>query len=624
MRVRRALLVAASLSASAACTSLLGDFSVSSSSPPGPEAGGDDSPVTVDGSPEGGVDGTSMPTYMIVAPDTSAFVGQPAKVDATGTSATLAGTMYSASQLSFSWTFASNPPAPGSGLSDQSIAGATGDTPSFTPDVPGVFKLKVQVSLQNAAPSTALVNVLAAFPQVLYAQGGVADAGPYAVYAVSDSRAQSAHPVLCPDTVVTSVPGEVAAYATLAGGRAFDFFEVPGATKFAAFTMDYFDAGNVYAAHLWAGNSNSACPGVADAGPLRDWGNTLFRGGANHWGSEPHFSPDGARFVVYDSSWNIQTYPSDPSTAVTSPNAIGPYISGTLDPRDLDPQACRASPLPVRCPQEPPRVEWSKGQLAWARPVLSSMTSSWEIVLADDTAGSAGGATQHMVCPGVTPRQFALLPDGTVIASYRQTPTAGVNIYRLKPAADKTCITDVTYTAMPSTLGAVASDFSISPDGKTLVYLALDPTSQDVSKFDGGTRGQLPGGYLYSVPVDPTADGGMSTPQLISTDPALFGPRWIGNGTQIVFTRLDALTGGGAPATSVVVIAANGGGATLIAQGDGVTSFASSSGSGACSAAPGGAGGAAGGALVSLVAALAIRRKKTNAGTRNRGMGNGE
>src|SRR4029077_20780186 len=66
--------------------------------------------------------------------------------------------------------------------------------------------------------------------------------------------------------------------------------------------------------------------------------------------------------------------------------------------------------------------------------------------------------------------------------------------------------------------------------------------------------------------------------------PAIFGPRWIGGGTSIVFTRLDgivAITGN--PATSVVVVGPDGGGKQIVAQGDGVSTFVSPSGNAACS-----------------------------------------
>src|SRR5260370_1008691 len=58
---------------------------------------------------------------------------------------------------------------------------------------------------------------------------------------------------------------------------------------------------------------------------------------------------------------------------------------------------------------EPPRVEWTANGLAWAQPTANG----WQIVSAPDGA-DAGQPTQYMSCKGVTPREIAMLSDGTV------------------------------------------------------------------------------------------------------------------------------------------------------------------------------------------------------------------
>ena len=218
---------------------------------------------------------------------------------------------------------------------------------------------------------------------------------------------------------------------------------------------------------------------------------------------------------------------------------------------------------------------------------------------------------------GRHPRQIALLADGTVIASYRQSPQSSENLYQLKPNAQQSCSREQQYTNLSDASGATATDFAVSPDGTQLAFLEVDPAAQDASAWMAGSS-QLPGGYLYVVPVA----GG--TPQQASSDPAIYGPRWIGGGTALEFTRLDGIIAAtGRLATSVVVVSPDGGPEQVVAQGDGVSTFVSTSGNAACSVvAPGriGPGGAAGAVFgLATIAALGVRGHRRE----RRGQGRG-
>jgi hypothetical protein len=228
-------------------------------------------------------------------------------------------------------------------------------------------------------------------------------------------------------------------------------------------------------------------------------------------------------------------------------------------------------------------VTWTATGLAWAQPTLDG----WEVVTVPDAPNMM--PMTYMTCPGVTPREIAILPDGTVIASYRETPQSSENIYRLKPDAKQNCSHEVQYTNLSDAGSSTATDFAISPDATLIAFLQIDTGLQNASPWVQGNS-QWPGGYVYVVPLA----GG--TPTQVSSEPAIYGPRWIGGGTAIVFTRLDSVSPiTGRPATSVVVVAADGGGEQIIAQGDGVSTFVSTSGNAACSIgrAGGGRGGAA-------------------------------
>jgi hypothetical protein len=566
MRERISVFLFVSVS-TVACTSLLGDFTFSEQ----PSDGGHPRDAAV--ADVGSVD---MATVRAITSDVSVYLGQTATLDASRSTTTQGS-------LAFAWTLTSTPP--GSRITAASLTGANSATVTLVPDTAGDFVL--QVSVQGVgATDVKSATVRAAVPQVLFAQGvtsGASGGGvnpSSAYYTIADSDGGNAHPVLCPDVIDDArnqdLPAPFAAYA----GRAYDYWEGPPGqlSKFAAFTVDFaLDGG--FSTHLWAGTSLSTC-GV----PPADLGATLF-GPGSPFGAEPHFSPDGMRFVVFDRQWRIVTFAADgkspPQVVATYPVPY-PQASSFLDPVGLETNSGYLF--------EPPRVTWTEsGQaLAWAQPTVSG----WEIVTAPDTANAK--PTTYMTCPGVTPREIAVLSDGTVIASYRQSPQSSENLYQLKPDAQQNCSREHQYTNLADSGSSTATDFAVSPDGTQIAFLQIDTSLQDASRWTlGGSR--LPGGYLYVVPV------AGDSPKQVSSDPAIYGPRWIGGGTALVFTRLDGVPPStGRPATSIIVIAPDGGGGHVIAQGNGVSTFVSTSGNAACGVAQGPARGPRGREVVAL------------------------
>lgn len=554
------------------CTSLLGDFVVSTTTT--------DAGIPTDGAMTSTQPDAGAAVVQAMTSDVSVFVGQLATVDASNSTATQ-GT------LAFAWTVLLAPD--GSGVTTNSLTGASTAKASFVPDVGGQYELQVTVSAGGSTDAHT-ARVSAAWPQVLFAQGAVDDAGiGSATYTVSDFEGGS-HPVLCPDVITnSSVP--IAAFAAYAG-RTYDFWEAPPGEplKFAAFTLDLVPDAGLFA-HLWSGTSDSTCES-----PPFDYSATGF-GPGRPYGSEPHFSPDGSRFVVFDQDWHIVTYAADGADA-GSPNVVATYAvpyrqaGAFLDPVASGPDAGYLF--------EPPRVAWTDNGLAWAQPT----ESGWEIVTAPDVPDAS--PTPYMTCKGTTPREIAMLRDGTVVASYRPTADASENIHLLKPDAQQNCYHEQQYTNLVDSGASVATDFAVSPDETQIAFLQLDTTSQDASPWVDGDS-HLPGGYVYVVPV------GGGTPTLVSNEPAVYGPRWIGAGSALVFTRLNGVVGAkGRPATSVVVIGLDGGADRIIAQGDGIASFVSTSGSAACGVSGGGARDARGAAAlwVAVAAARWGRKRK--------------
>ncbi|MBV9948323.1 MAG: hypothetical protein JOZ69_15840 [Myxococcales bacterium] len=370
--------------------------------------------------------------------------------------------------------------------------------------------------------------------------------------------------MLCPD-VVSSASVEAANLAAF-GGRAYDYWEAPAGqtSRFAAFTLEPTDGG-AWNAHLWAGTSASGC---SPATQPADLGTARF-GPGRPYGSEPRFKSDGSRFVVFDDRWRIVTYPGDGATAATgATHVVATYSVPPLGSSVLDPSGAEgANGYFV----EPPRVAWTATGLAWAQPTQDG----WEIVTAPDMTNAL--QSTYLVCAGVTPREIAMLDDGTVLASYRDSPQSAENLFLLKPDAQRNCVHEQQYTHVAGGSSSIATDFAVSPDGTLIAFLQLDAATQDTSPWMTA-GGQLPGGYLYVVPVA----GG--TPVKVLNDPALFGPRWVAGGTGLVFTRLDGVApASGREATSVVYVMPDGGSKHTVVQGDGVSSFVSTSGNAACS-----------------------------------------
>lgn len=566
--MRRCIIVFLLTYTSAGCSSLLGDFTITGDTI---DAGSAADQAVADAITANTDGGGGLATVKIITSDVSVYLGETATIDASKSTTTQGS-------LTFAWTVSSIPA--GSHISTASLTGADGAAVHFAPDLAGDYVLGVTARGLGSS-DTRSAKVTAAVPRVLFAQGVTGAQGggggqAAAYYIIADLDGGNAHPVLCPDIVNNApnrlVPALYAAYAS----RAYDYWEAPAGqpSRFAAFTVDYAPDGLSIATHLWAGTSMSNC-----SAPPVDLGAMIF-GPGRPYGSEPHFNPDGTSFVVFDQQWHIVTYAADggrPPNVVTSYGVPYDQASQFLDPVGVEANSGYSV--------EPPRVAWTANgmDLAWARPTVGG----WEIVTAADKPNQT--PTTYMTCTGVTPREIAMLPDGTVIASLRQTRNSSENIYQLKPDAQQKCSQEHQYTNLADAGSSIATDFAVSPNGSQIAFLQIDTSLQDAGAWIQGSS-QLPGGYVYVVPVA----GG--TPRQVSSEPALYGPRWIGGGTALVFTRLDGMASStGKPATSVVVISPDGGGEHTVAQGDGVSTFVSTSGNAACSV--GGGGGAAVGRL---------------------------
>src|SRR5579859_6570136 len=251
--MRKPLLLALSLLAgTAACTTLLGDFSAgSSSSSGGGGSSGSVNEASTDDGPgdDGGTEGTTG-TVHAVPIGTSVFLGQKASADGTQSTPT------PANGGSYAWQLGA--PA-GSSLTSADLQGGSTASVTFTPDVPGEYDLELTVSAFGTSDSEK-TKLFALLPQMFFAQGTVSDAGSSAAYMVVDYDGGNLHPVVCPDTTVTTVPNEIATFAAYAG-RAFDFWESANQpSKLAGFMMNY-QSGQGYSTELYVTNAAATCGG---------------------------------------------------------------------------------------------------------------------------------------------------------------------------------------------------------------------------------------------------------------------------------------------------------------------------------------------------------------------------
>jgi MYXO-CTERM domain-containing protein len=579
------------VASTSACTSLLGDFTTGQGAAPDgggvvPEGGAP--PSSHDASvPEAGDDsGTAPATIAVMASDVAVYLGQTATVTAS------AGSSPGAT---FVWTVTSAPTS--SGVTTASLTGPATATASFVPDVAGTYVLHA-VAQAGAATGSHDVHVTAAIATVFYGRfeqppTGSADAAPPSTeaYYAAGADGNKARAVTCPTTVSNSEdPYHV--------GVAFDFWEPPAGQpyKFAAFYPVVGDGGTGQL-QLVVGTSDSTCASPPAAVGIFDQALA---------GLQPSFSADGSRVAFYDDAMNVVTIGSDGTDkhAVTSYLASEPDGSAPIYDVGADSNS------------SPPRLQWTKsGSLAWAR----STATGWQIVTAPDQDGAP--VTDYMDCLGVTPHQIAMLSDGTVIAAYRPDGAAGAeNLFQLKLDPSKDCAVVHAYTALTVSDAGVAgfaTDFSVSPDEKQIVYAAVDATSQSTDPWLGG---DYPGGYVYVVPVD-----GSSPPSQVTSDASLNGPRWISGGSAIAYTRIDSnpyttqMRFGNLielinhpPTMSVRVVAASGGASRVIDYGDGTNVTVSTAGNGgSCSTGRGTPPGFAGLLSLAGVAYLARRRRRS-------------
>lgn len=594
------LAVLLTVSATAACNAILGDFNATDGG--AADASTDhtsDVKSHTDARTDGGMEASQV-KLTAVATGSNVWVTETATVDGSKSTAS------SGKISSYAWNFTSVPS--GSAIKNASLSSATADKPTFTPDVAGKYELELTVS-EGTQKASAGATVTANAPQVFYNKANAGSSGGFAEdagansagYWVGDFDGKNKHGVTCPnDLPYLRDYGNLGVWPIFSAG-CLDFLEgeAGAPVQFAGFALEVeTDAGldggtlTTLQTHLWAGTNNSACSGS----PPTDLGVYPADASADIFAYGPRFSPDGKYVAFHDSALNIATVPvsGGAATIVDKYYASDPTGAALIAPFDSEPGLFGSGGVGSIVPSP----AWHGTSVAWARAVDAT---TWEIVTAPNVAN--GPVSVYMKCPGITPREIAILNDGTVMVALRTAKTGPVNITLFKTDSSQNCSTVRTYSNLSDSAISVATAFSLSPDETQIAFTLFDPATGDASFFGGG----ITVGAIYTAPVD-----GSSPPTRVSNDNSIYGPRWVGGGRFLAFDKLGTLSDASpVPPISIVTLSPESGTEAVVETSDGVHTLVILSSSLSCSttARPAGAGAFA---FLSIILAtrLAMRRRK--------------
>jgi hypothetical protein len=467
----------------------------------------------------------------------------------------------------------------GSAVTTASLQNANTAKPSVQPDVLGDYVLTLTVT-SGTAKATKTVTVHAVNAHVFYSTTKADDISPYFEYDVVQMDGTGPHAVSCRQRIL-ALPGSlndggVANYSdggASGSGLGSQFLGVtaftadysmdnwegpPGTPARGAFSQVDFttDAGAQLAAvsYLVAATSDTTCqnpPALVHAVT-----------GSSPGVAQPRISPDGTRIA----------YLEQRSTSEVHFATVG--FDGT-DYHDFGNMCGDAggSCSPSNYTLQPDRPQWiDTTHVAWLVDTTQTAGSgTFTIYSAPDTNNAPWSV--YMTCAGkYTPRGFAVLKDGSILANYQAVGSLVEDLVVFGKDSSSKCVVKRNLTNLKNAY-SYARDFSVSPDGTMVAYVQLATTPNEL---DSGVGGRF-GGMVYLVPVDGSA---APAPAIGEALQAYFGPRWIAGGTRLAWNGSAPVTGpvpvsiqdsgilldGGLPAMNVVLL--DGGPVMHVAQSD--------------------------------------------------------
>lgn len=556
--------------------------------------GGGDGGPNASGDGSSSADGTTGPAVITpVANDLTLYLGQITQLDAVGSS------VSTSDALAFKWTVVSAPP--GSAITTASLFNGGSARPTFTPDLAGVYTLSLTLSAGTQTQVTKNVTVTAyeASSVYLYNEdpggGSINTAGARAVATASDGgiRDLSCH--------VTDA-GSQDTFVASASMYASDYWEAPpgGVSKVAYFAADQqADAAAPLTLFIAKTDGSCATPPVKLEGYNPSDGLVM----------DVRFSPNGDRLAYVRKPGGhgdrLVTVGTD-GTALHVVAPFGAHADGTPDPDASAPTGSGNNGSVVS-------LRWLNAtKVAWMQ---FPTGANWQIVTADDVDNSAPEA--YMTCESESssdkPTMFALTSDGSVIVSQRVLFAAGklgardLLVYRPN-AVTKHCELVRNLTSFTSDGGASynsASNFSLSPNGSQIAFVATDAT------IDAGGATAT---SIWTVAVDGTSPAAIvpGAPR-IGADPGS-GPHWIAGGALLTWPQQQNTVDSGVNNTSLaIVIAPSAGGVVRVlaksASAANQTLYGVGTGA-ACSIGPMGRTSGAALAAIASLACLMFRRRR--------------
>ncbi len=453
--------------------------------------------------------GTTTPADM-AQPSGDLSLGAQAKIIATpdlvGFVTRLDGSQ-SVHASSFEWHFLQVPV--GSRLTDASLSTTTGPTPTFDPDVGGVYQVRLSVTGPDDHSDQTVADVTVPTLPVFYHEAVFPAAGD-ASFAVGVVRSDGtgARRISC--AVTSSGPGD-------AGGDDLrDLLEFPGLLSMRVFdatpsllafeeVAPMIAAGKRTLAHsLWIADELSDC---SSKPPVRLDDTTLPAVAK----LAPRFSPDGARVAFQEGNRLVTVGVDGKSQHVVR---TGKLIAAP--PQWLDAT----------------HVMWVED--------LSPSPSPHPVIYSGADMDSAAPSMQ-LDCPNLAVlNQFERLSSGVwIVAGGASSKTQGGSITLYRITGD---CTNPTVLVTPGVSGD-AWDFAVSPDEMSI---ALSSSVVQAAAPE-------PQHDLYIVASD-----GSSSPVIFSGSAALYddvGPRWLAGGRQLSWTQAARPPDGGVSNGAGVLIA---------------------------------------------------------------------
>lgn len=515
-------------------------------------------------------DGGAGPVLTLSEARAKVYLGQTARLDG----ARLAPGITSG----FTWKVIAAPSE--STVKTEALQEATTATPSFQPDVLGMYSLQVS-GTKDGVDSSVVVFVEAIDAPVFWREaifvtesGGSEQMSLSLATHVAGAHGGGDRIVGCPleDAEVGSGAESLVPAARI-GANGGDVWEAPPGTPsrvvFPSFKIG--PAADQVTTSLVVATSQSPC-GAPEAKVLETLETDAGVGQQGELSNGVHgarFSPDGNRIAYLhnvDGRARLATIGFDGSDE----RDLSPFQSGDgggLDPAAMALLSPSADGMTFPIGQIPPRWRDAThvGWMTLHGPTAGTKNpSDWELYVVEDKAGATAELVMRCSDSGV--RNFDFLPDGSIVAAARHTVPSGgeevlsMNLLVYRPnATTKQCevVRNLTGNTAPD---AVARDLALSPDKTQVAFFAGTGTG-----FANSAKDAL---SLFTVPVDGSRPAAQVPGSEGLADPGI-GPRWVAGGAMLTWGKQALMQSNTLPIGlgQVVSIAAGGGTQLRIAEG---------------------------------------------------------